>query len=243
MPLSSGARPVETGTLDGDLIGDASVGSAVFADAAAAVREGSPAALVPAVLAAVGTLRAVEPPAVAADLGGDLGTGNAELVAVDAVVRVVRTDRTEAAEEAVCGGVGLVAVRGVAASDCALVRAKSSRGGPLICRLWRAGVGVGLLLSRARKFTRLPFSAAVGLRALALPGSGAVDGPETDLADRALVTDAVDAELLRRSLRRPDASTRAAAAALDSAGASARMVEGRDDVVERTLPASDSDMA
>ena len=100
----------------------------------------------------------------------------------------------------------------------------------------------------------MPFSAAVGLRALAPPGSGAVagTGPETDLADRALVTDDVDAELLSRNRRSPGASGRAAVLgpATDSGSSGARRVEPWDEALEsldeeadvRTLPASESDM-
>lgn len=177
----------------------------------------------------------------AGSLDGDVGLGSADVVAVDAVVLVVRTERTDADEEAVLGAVAVAVGRGVA-------RVMSGLGGPLICLAGRAEVGVGLaLLSRERlpMDTRVPRSAAVGLRAVALPGTGAVAGPETDRPDRALLTDVVDAELLSRSRRRPGASSRVVV--LGPAGTSARTVDGRDDAVvldaaERTLAASDRDM-
>lgn len=69
---------------------------------------------------------------------------------------------------------------------------------------------MGLAVSLVRRDTLLPFSAAVGLRALAVPGKGAVagTGPDTDLADLVLLTEAVEAELLSRNRRSPGTSTR-----------------------------------
>jgi hypothetical protein len=125
----------------------------------------------------------------------------------DAVVLVVRTEATDAPDEAT--GVG---------------RVISGRIGPLICLPVRVG-GVGLLLSLALAapiFTLGPSLAAVGLLALAVPGKGAVAGPETDRADLALLSEAVEAEELNRSLRRPGGSAETG---------SGRNVDGREVVV------------
>lgn len=100
--------------------------------------------------------------------------------------------------------------------------------------------------------TLLPFSAAVGLRALALPGKGAdtgTAGPETERVDRALLTDAVDAELLSRSRRSPGASWRDPVLG-PAVGSSARSVDACDEALDNldddadvlTLPASDRDI-
>ena len=179
---------------------------------------------------------------------GDLGTGAVEVgvgVLVEIVVLVVRTDRTDAAEDAFCGGVW---------SCLTDVRAINWRGGPLICLVWRDDDGVGLDVSLVRRDTLLPFSAAVGLRALAVPGKGAVagTGPDTDLVDLVLLTEAVDAELLSLNRRSPGASTRAAVLgpAVGGGSSGARNVEAWDEALDSledeaddlTLPASESDM-
>ena len=126
-----------------------------------------------------------------------------------------------------------------APDDVPIGRVINGRIGPLISLPVRAE-GVGLvLLSLALIvpiFTFGPSLAAVGLLALAVPGRGAVAGPETDRADLRLETDAVDAELLSRNLLNPGGSA--------VTGTSGRDVEGREEVdaVERTLAASDNDM-
>jgi hypothetical protein len=140
------------------------------------------------------------------DLGVIGGFGSVDGV-IDAVVLVVRTEVTDAADED-------------GPPDCA-GRVMSGRGGPLIslpCLL--EGVGLVSLARVAPIATLAPTRAAVGLLALAPPGSGAVVGAETDLADRALATEAVDAELLSRSLLRPGASD----------ALSARTVDGLDEL-------------
>lgn len=125
------------------------------------------------------------------DRGLAVALGNAD-AAVEAVVRVVRTEPTEAADD----------------PGCCAGRVMSGRGGPRISTACLVeGVGLAVSLARAEPMvTLVPVRAAVGLLALALPDTGAVAGPETDRADRALVTETVEAELLRRSLRRPGAS-------------------------------------
>ena len=155
----------------------------------------------------------------AANLVGDFGlvVGRGK---PDAVVLVVLVETTDAPDEAPMG------------------RVINGRIGPLISLPVRAE-GVGLVSSLALIvpiFTFGPSLAAVGLLALAVPGRGAVAGPETDRADLRLETDAVDAELLSRNLLNPGGSA--------VTGTSGRSVEGREEVdaVERTLAASDNDM-
>jgi hypothetical protein len=162
----------------------------------------------------------------AAILVGDFGLV-VDLGIPDTVVFVVRTELTDAADDAT--GVG---------------RVINGRIGPLISRPCLVE-GVGLVLTLALAvpmFTFGPSLAAVGLRALAVPGKGAVAGPETDRADLALVIDAVEAELLSRKRLRPGGSA--------ETGTSGRSVDGREvvdiwveeEAVERTLAASDNDM-
>jgi hypothetical protein len=136
-------------------------------------------------------------------LEGDFGLVVARGIA-DGVVDAVRAELVEAVSAGVAGRVG---------------RVKSGRIGPLICLAGRVE-GVGLVLSLALILTLGPCLAAVGLLALAVPGKGAVAGPETDRADLALVTDEVEAELLRRNRLRPGAST--------GTGGPARSVDGRE---------------
>lgn len=186
-------------------------------------------------------------------LEDELALGKVEVVAVDADVLVDLTDLTEEEEDiAVCCG-GLAVIIG----GPKVGRVNKGFGGPLICRVGLAEEGVGLGPSLVRSDTRLPFSAAVGLRALALPGIGAVAGPDTERAERVLATEVVEAELLRRSRRKPGASSRlvvlgpASASALSVVGG-ILIVEGREDATDtpdaeaaddRTLPASDRDIA
>lgn len=185
---------------------------------------------------------------------GDLGSGGVDVFTLDAVVRPDLTDRTEAADDtAVCGATGLSLLAGPGVG-----RVIRGLGGPLIWRVGLADEGVGLVFSLVRRNTRLPFSAAVGLRALALPGIGAVAGPETDRAERVLATEAVEAELLRRSRRRPGASSLVvvlgplSGLSVSSVVAFALIVDGREEAMDnldeeaaddRKLPASESDMA
>ena len=122
----------------------------------------------------------------------------------DAAVDAVRPELVETVSAIVPDGAG---------------RVINGRMGPLICLDCRVE-GVGLVLSLALILTLGPCLAAVGDLALALPGKGAVAGPETERADLALVTDEVDAELLRRNRLRPGAST--------GAGRLARSVDGRE---------------
>ena len=122
-----------------------------------------------------------------------------------------------------------------------LGRVINGRMGPLICLACRVE-GVGLVLSLALILTLGPCLAAVGDLALALPGKGAVAGPETERADLALVTDEVDAELLRRNRLRPGASTGAGRLALNVDGREIEESWVEEDAVDRTLAASESDM-
>ena len=143
----------------------------------------------------------------------------------DAAVRVVRTEVTDAADDATGG------------------RVINGRIGPLICLPCLVD-GVGLVSSLALAapiLTLGPSLAAVGLLALAVPGNGAVVGPETERTDLALVKEAVEAELLNRSRLKPGGS---------AVTCSGRNVDGREvvdwcvevEAVERTLAASDNDM-
>jgi len=154
------------------------------------------------------------------DLGLVVARGSPE-----AAVLVVRTEVTEAAEEATGG------------------RVINGRMGPLICLPCLVD-GVGLVLSLALAapiLTLGPSLAAVGLLALAVPGNGAVAGPETERADLAPVKEAVEAELLNRNRLKPGGSAETG---------SGRNVDGREvvvcwvevEAVERTLAASDNDM-
>lgn len=107
-------------------------------------------------------------------------------------------------------------------------------------------------MSLVRSATLLPLSAAVGLRALAHPDRGAVAGTglETDLADRVLLTDAVEAELLSRNRRSPGGSGRVVVELGPATGPSGRKVEAWEEALDNldeeadvlTLPASESDM-
>ena len=143
----------------------------------------------------------------------------------DTVFRVVGTELTDAADDATGG------------------RVINGRIGPLICLPCLVdGVGLVLSLALAAPIPTLgPSLAAVGLLALAVPGSGAVAGPETERADLALVKEAVEAELLNRSRLKPGGS---------AATGSGRSVDGREvvvwcvevEAVDRTLAASDNDM-
>jgi hypothetical protein len=143
----------------------------------------------------------------------------------EAAVRVVLTELTDAADDATGG------------------RVINGRIGPLICLPCLVD-GVGLVLSRALAapiLTLGPSLAAVGLLALAVPGNGAVAGPDTDRADLALDSEAVEAELLNRNRLKPGGSAETG---------SGRNVDGREvvdccvelEAVERTLAASDNDM-
>lgn len=140
----------------------------------------------------------------AAILVGDLGLGAAR-GRPEAVVLVVRTELTDAPDDATGG------------------RVINGRIGPLICLLCRVeGVGLVLSLALAAPILTLgPSLAAVGLLAVAVPGRGAVAGPETDRADLALEIDAVEAEELSRNRLRPGGSTETG---------SGRMVDGREAV-------------
>jgi len=160
----------------------------------------------------------------AAILVGDFGLVVAR-GSPEAVVRVVRTEVTDAADDATGG------------------RVINGRIGPLICLPCLVD-GVGLVLSLALAapiLTLGPSLAAVGLLALAVPGNGAVAGPETERTDLALVKEAVEAELLNRSRLKPGGSAETG---------SGRNVDGREvvdwcvevEAVERTLAASDNDM-
>jgi hypothetical protein len=161
---------------------------------------------------------------VAAILVGDFGLV-VDRGRPDAAVRVVRTELTDAADDATGG------------------RVINGRIGPLICLPCLVdGVGLVLSLALAAPIPTLgPSLAAVGLLALAVPGNGAVAGPETERADLALVKEAVEAELLNRSRLKPGGSAETG---------SGRNVDGREvvdccvelEAVERTLAASDNDM-
>jgi len=144
----------------------------------------------------------------------------------DAAVDAVRPELVETVSAIVPDGAG---------------RVINGRMGPLICLACRVE-GVGLVLSLALILTLGPCLAAVGDLALALPGKGAVAGPETERADLALVTDEVDAELLRRNRLRPGASTGAGRLALDVDGREIEESWVEEDAVDRTLAASESDM-
>jgi hypothetical protein len=165
------------------------------------VRDGPAAALL---TRAADFLVAAWEAAPAGDLEGDFGLVVARGIA-DGVVDAVSAELVEAVSAEAAGGFG---------------RVNSGRIGPLICLAGRVE-GVGLALFLALILTLGPCLAAVGLLALALPGKGAVAGPETDRAvDLALVTDEVEAELLRRNRLRPGAST--------GTGGPARSVDGRE---------------
>jgi hypothetical protein len=163
------------------------------------------------------------------DLGLVVARGIAEAEAA-ADVRVVLTEVTEADDgPAAAAGEG---------------RAISGLIGPLICLPCLVdGVGLSLFRPLAEPMLTLgPSLAAVGLRAEAVPGRGAVvgTGPETDRADLALVTEDVEAELLSLNRLRPGASV--VASARSAGGRAADEVCVDVVVVVRILAASDSDM-
>jgi hypothetical protein len=159
------------------------------------VREGPAVALLER---AVGLLVACAVTILVGDFGLVVDRGRPE-----AAVRAVRTELTDAADDATGG------------------RVINGRIGPLICLLCLVE-GVGLVLSLALAAPMLtlgPSLAAVGLLAVAVPGSGAVAGPETERADLALDKEAVDAELLNRNRLRPGGS---------AVTGSGRSVDGRE---------------